>query len=169
MNTLTINSKAADILSRAADKARTEKPVVQKTAEYGVYTVLTHNRTKKYTVRCNSATKEITCDCRAFKPCYHIAAVAPIHVYIARQRRDQAAQALAAAEAEAANWPVPVAQSEVPSFDSEEAPASSEAAGAGQDFVSQVQEVRAICAATTARLADYTEEMAARDRSDLFG
>ncbi len=93
MNTLTINSKAHEVLARAAEKARQEKPVVQKTSEYGVYIVLTHNRTKKYTVRCNSATKEITCNCKAFKPCYHIAAVAPIHSYIARQKQEAAAQA----------------------------------------------------------------------------
>lgn len=135
MNTLTINSKAALTLARAADKARSEKPVVQKTAEYGVYTVLTHNRTKKYTVRCNSATKAITCNCPASKPCYHIAAVAPIHSYIARQLRDQAARDLAAAEIETANWPLPGQAHIVPSFfaNKEEAERVATAAAPAED------------------------------------
>ncbi len=87
MNTLTINSKAAQTLSNAAAKARQEKPLVRKTATYGIYTVI-GSTGKEYTVKCNSATKEITCNCKAYKPCYHIAAVAPLHSYIARQKQE---------------------------------------------------------------------------------
>ncbi len=164
MNTLTINSKAAQTLARATEKAKQVKPRVRKTATYGVYEVEASDKSTWYTVTCNSATKEITCSCKARKPCYHCSSVLAIHVYIARQLRDQAAQALAEAEAEAANWPLPVEQSEVPSFDTEVAPGAAPA-----DFAGQVQEIKAICADTTAQLAAYTEEMAAKDTADLFG
>lgn len=88
MNTLTINSKAALTLARAAEKARNEKPLVKKTETYGVYEVRSSDKTRWYTVKCNSANKTITCNCKAAKPCYHIAAVAPLHSYIARQKQE---------------------------------------------------------------------------------
>jgi hypothetical protein len=123
MNTLTINSKAALTLARATEKARTEKPLVKKTRNYGWYLVRsTTDMTRWYSVICNSVTREITCNCPATKPCYHIAAVAPLHSFIARQLRDQAAQELVVAEAEAANWPLP-GLTEVPSFFNSEAEA----------------------------------------------
>ncbi len=94
MNTLTINSKAHEVLARAAEKARAEKPLVRKTSTYGNYEVRsTSNHSLWYKVTCNSETKEITCTCPARKPCKHIAAVAPLHSYIARTRQEAATQA----------------------------------------------------------------------------
>jgi hypothetical protein len=166
MNTLTINSKAALTLARATEKAKQVKPRVRKTATYGGYEVEASDKSTWYTVTCNSATKEITCNCKARKPCYHISSVTPIHVFIARQLRDQAALALRDAETEVANWPVPVEVSEVPNFDGNEEVAP---VAAPADFAAQVEEVRAICADTTAQLAAYTAEQEAQDRADLFG
>ncbi len=93
MNTLTINSKAALVLARATEKAKQVKPRVRKTAVYGVYAVEASDKFTWYTVTCNSATKEITCLCKARKPCYHCSAVLSIHVFIARQKQEAAAQA----------------------------------------------------------------------------
>lgn len=182
MNTLTINSKAHEVLARATERARTEKPLVRKTATYGVYEVRSSsNPSLWYTVTCNSEAKAITCNCPAKKPCKHLPAVLPLHVYIARQKRDEVAAALAAAEVEAAGWPVPAETSEVPSFDAEAAPV---AAPADQDFTAQVEEIRTICTATTAQLAEterlyadlipsfdgeYTAAQADHDRECLFG
>jgi hypothetical protein len=96
MQTLQINSKAHEVLARAAEKARQEKPLVKKTEEAGVYSV-----NGKYTVTCNSEHKTITCTCKATKPCYHIAAVAPLHSYIKRQEQEAAKLAPADAVADA--------------------------------------------------------------------
>src|SRR4051812_46602912 len=97
MNTLTINSKAALTLARSAEKSRQIKPLVRKTATYGVYEVQSSDKSRWYTVKCNSTSKTITCNCKATKPCYHISSVAPLHSYIARQRREaEQASALAA-------------------------------------------------------------------------
>src|SRR4051812_38931782 len=93
MNTLTINSEAHKVLARAAEKARQEKPLVRKTSTYGIYEVQSSDKSRWYTVTCTSATREITCNCPARKPCKHIAAVAPLHSYIARARQEAAAQA----------------------------------------------------------------------------
>lgn len=93
MNTLQINSKAAKILSNAATKAREVKPRVRKTEKYGVYEVESSDKSRWYTVTCNSTTKTITCNCKALKPCYHIAAVAPLHSYIARMLQEAAQEA----------------------------------------------------------------------------
>jgi hypothetical protein len=67
MNTLTITSKAALTLARATEKASRLKPRVRKTAEYRVYEVEASDKSKWYTVKCVSATKEITCNCKALK------------------------------------------------------------------------------------------------------
>lgn len=98
MNTLTITSKAALILARATEKAARLKPRVRKTATYGVYEVESSDKSKWYTVKCVSATKEITCNCKATKPCYHISSVAPMHSYIARQKQEAEKAATPAVE-----------------------------------------------------------------------
>jgi hypothetical protein len=105
MNTLTINSKAALTLARATERARAEKPLVRKTPTYGVYEVRSSsNNSLWYTVKCVSATREMTCNCSSRKPCKHIAAVLPLHSYIARQRQEaeKAASQAAPAPAETA-------------------------------------------------------------------
>ena len=89
MNTLTINSKAALTLARATERAKVEKPLVKKTATYGWYLVRSgSDMSRWYSVVFNSETKTITCNCSSRKPCKHIAAVAPLHSYIARQRQE---------------------------------------------------------------------------------
>jgi hypothetical protein len=89
MNTLTINSKAALTLARATERARAEKPLVRKTTTYGIYEVRSSsNKSLWYTVKCVSATREMTCNCSSRKPCKHIAAVLPLHSYIARRRQE---------------------------------------------------------------------------------
>ncbi len=94
MNTLTINSTAALTLARATERAKAEKPLVKKTATYGVYEVRSSsNKSLWYKVTCTSETKTITCSCSSRKPCKHIAAVAPLHSWIARQKQEAAAQA----------------------------------------------------------------------------
>lgn len=103
MNTLTIDSKAALTLARATERARAEKPLVRKTAEYGKYEVRSSsNKSLWYKVTCTSATREMTCNCSSRKPCKHIAAVLPIHSYIARQKQEAEKVATLAALAETA-------------------------------------------------------------------
>lgn len=185
MNTLTINNKAALTLARAAEKARVEKPLVRKTATYGVYAVTSSDKTREYKVTCNSDTKTITCNCKATKPCYHIAAVAPLHSYIARQKQEVEAAAQAAtpactfspvevaqAQAEQAlvelekSWPV----SEIEEFIAENS-ASLERECPVCGLV-QPDDDSSDCWACGAALNPedvYTAEMEAKDRADLFG
>jgi hypothetical protein len=146
MNTLTINSKAALTLARATERARAEKPLVRKTSTYGTYEVRSSDKTRWYTVKCISATKEITCNCSSRKPCKHIAAVAPLHSYIARQRQE-AAQAVP-----------PV----------EKCLTCPELAEEGYfGFCKPCWAPDPVHALT--EQPTYTAEMAAKDRSDLFG
>lgn len=84
MQTLTINSKAAQVLAKSAAKARVEKPVIKKTNERGVYQVKSKSGST-YTVCCNSQDKTISCNCKAVKPCYHIASVANYHSFLVSQ------------------------------------------------------------------------------------
>jgi hypothetical protein len=103
MNTLTINSKAALTLARATERARTEKPLVRKTATYGWYMVRSgSDMSRWYSVVCNSENKTITCNCSSRKPCKHIACVAPLHSWIARQRQEAEKAASQAAPVEQA-------------------------------------------------------------------
>ncbi len=154
MNTLHIDSKAALTLARAIEKAKQEKPLVKKTTTYGVYEVRSSsNKSLWYKVTCNSATKEIKCNCPATKPCFHIAAVAPIHSWIARQRQEQVK-----AEADTANWPTPAASSEIPAFFSTEA---GERAAQEWESVEINSETEAIL--------DEVRVMLERDRVAVFG
>jgi hypothetical protein len=168
MNTLTINSKAALTLARAAERARIEKPLVRKTSEYGIYSVRsTSNKSLWYTVTCNSEAKTITCNCPALKPCKHIAAVAPLHSYIARARQEAASQAALA-------LPVIMAQSvqEIEDFIAESNSLDRDCPVCG---LVQPDDDSSDCWACGAILNpddidhEYTAEMEAKDRADLFG
>lgn len=85
MMTLTIDKTAAAKLAKATDRARTEKPVIRRTAERGVYLVKSSDGTKDYTVTCDSAAKTISCNCPSRVACKHLAAVAAYHSFLVSQ------------------------------------------------------------------------------------
>lgn len=89
MMTLHIDSKTLETLAGApAERARNEKPRI-KVIEFGKYEITSSTDcNKKYLVVANSETRELSCNCPARKPCKHLAAVLPVHVFLARQRQE---------------------------------------------------------------------------------